>query len=446
MVNNHQHFAPIQRKKAMTILTCASTGQSISLTKKIASSGEGEIWQTDSNHNLAKIYYSPDSQREAKLTVMVNNPPLDPNLHKNHISFAWPKSLLKDNSGIVVGFLMPAIKNGVELINVYNPQRRKRLGLEINWRFLHVTALNSASIIRAIHRSGYVLGDIKPQNILVNNRALPSIIDTDSFQVRDPNTGNVYRCLVGSEGYTPVELLGVDLSTVDQTEIHDRFRIAVIIYHLLFGNHPFMGQWTGSGDSPEPNELISRGLWPYGTNNLIRPGPMTIPLEIVHQEVQQCFLRCFNDGHSQPNLRPTAAEWYEALKVAFKDLILCGKVYNHYRDQNYGKCYWCERANNLGVDIFAASTGERSLAPSQQNVVEQPSSRDIILKVDSSYTQSAKNPPNLLKETTYFPVAKPTRNRKKLSPVSAVGFIIICIVGVLLVPLLSLIIILIIFN
>ncbi|MHC5718710.1 MAG: serine/threonine protein kinase [Nostoc sp.] len=43
--------------------------------------------------------------------------------------------------------------------------------------------------------------DIKPQNILVNDRALPSIIDTDSFQVRNPVNGNIYRCPVGSPDY-----------------------------------------------------------------------------------------------------------------------------------------------------------------------------------------------------------------------------------------------------
>ncbi|MEH2179123.1 hypothetical protein [Nostoc sp.] len=98
----------------------------------------------------------------------------------------------------------------------------------VDWRFFHTTALNIASIIEAIHISGYVLGDIKPQNIFVNDRALPSIIDTDSFQVRNPKNNKVYRCLVGSEDFTPPELIDKDFSSIDQTEVHDRFRLAVI--------------------------------------------------------------------------------------------------------------------------------------------------------------------------------------------------------------------------
>lgn len=336
----------------MTVLTCVSTGQSISLDEKIASSGEGEVWRTNQEGSLAKIYHFPTPDRVEKLKVMVAQPPKEPNSQLNHISFAWPKSLLKNHCGNCVGFLMPAIIGSVDFLHVYNFALRKKKGLEVNWYFLHATALNVASVIQAIHVEGYVLGDIKPQNLLVNNRALVSVIDTDSFQIRHPSNDKVYRCLVGSEGFTPVELLSKDLSSVEQTESHDRFRLAVIIHLLLFGDQPFKGQWIGEGDSLDPTELLRRGFWPYAPNSLIQPGQLTIPLEIVHPEIQQCFLRCFNDGHAKPNMRPTAEEWVKALKVAIVDLEACSQITNHYHSQIYGKCYWCERAKNLKTDIF----------------------------------------------------------------------------------------------
>jgi WD40 repeat protein len=337
----------------MTVLTCASTAKSITLLKEIANSGEAKIWRTNQNGCLAKIYHSPTPERVQKLAVMIDHPPTEPNSHLHHVSFAWPKSALKNAQGNFVGFLMPEIKDGKELIDVYNPRRRQTLKLEINWRFLHTTALNIVSIIEALHAADYVLGDIKPQNILVNNRALPSIIDTDSFQVKNPNNGKVYRCLVGSEGYTPPELMGKDFDIIEQTEVHDRFRLGVIIYQLLFGgNSPFQGKWTGAGETPEPNELIRRGLWVNGSNNLIVAAARTIPLEIVHPEIQQCFLKCFNDGHNYPNLRPTAREWLEALRTGNDNLTICGRVDSHYYSRTFGNCYWCDRSTNLGVDIF----------------------------------------------------------------------------------------------
>ena len=357
----------------MTVLICAHTGQSIALVEEIASSGEGTVWKTDRNGYLAKIYHSSHHERVKKLEVMVANPPKDPNSHLNHISFAWPQELLTDRNGSVLGFLMPEIKDAKELLDVYSPQRRKMLKLEVNWYFLHTTALNIASFIQLIHAKGYVLGDIKPQNILVNNRALPSIIDTDSFQVRHPNTGEVYRCLVGTEGFTPVELLEKDFHITVQTEVHDRFRLAVIVYLLLFGAEPFKGKWVEEGDSPAPSQLIRQGFWPYAPNSLIQPGPLTIPLNIVHPEIHRCFLRCFNDGHTKPHLRPTAGEWYKALEVAIADLAECDQITNHYYSKSYGKCYWCDRAAQLGVDIFPGVPRVKiqptaTVAPSQSKV------------------------------------------------------------------------------
>ncbi|MFM6311587.1 MAG: helix-hairpin-helix domain-containing protein, partial [Dolichospermum sp.] len=326
---------------------------SITPLKEIAKSGEAKVWRTNQNGYLAKIYHSPTSERVQKVAVMIDHPPTEPNSHLHHVSFAWPKSALKNAQGNFVGFLMPEIKGGKELIDVYNPQRRKKSKLEIDWRFLHTSALNIASIIAALHEAGYVLGDIKQQNILVNNRALPSIIDTDFFQVKNPKNGKVYRCLVGSPGYTPPELMGKDFASIEQTEVHDRFRLGVIIYQLLFGgNSPFQGKWTGAGETPEPDEIIRRGLWLYSPNSLIEPVARTIPMIIVHPAIRECFLKCFNDGHNNPNSRPTAREWLKALKVGNNNLTVCDRVDSHYYSRTFGNCYWCDRSTNLGVDIF----------------------------------------------------------------------------------------------
>jgi WD40 repeat protein len=42
----------------------------------------------------------------------------------------------------------------------------------------------------------------------------------------------------------------------------------------------------------------------------------------------------------------------EALKVGNDRLTICGRVDSHYYSRTYGKCYWCDRSANLGVDIF----------------------------------------------------------------------------------------------
>lgn len=373
----------------MTI-TRASNHQPVTLSKQIASSGEGEVWETNLNGYLAKIYHNPTPERIKKLEVMIVNPPDDPMLRFNHTAIAWAKDLLVDQNGATVGFLMPAIQNSQELPSVYNPKLRKRKAPGFNWYYLHIAALNTAWIIQAIHAKGYVLGDIKPQNILVSDRALVAVIDTDSFQVRDMRSGEVYRCTVGSEGFTPVELLGQDFSTTDQTEVHDRFRLAVLIHYLLFGCHPFSGEWQGVGDPPEQNELIRRGFWAYSQNSLIRPSQNTIPLDVVHPEIKRCFLQCFNDGHTAPHLRPTAEDWHNALIVAIQDLVACNTLDSHHYSRSYGKCYWCERKATLGVDIFPGNPGTASVPTVSGNtqVTTQHSSPTLATLGKSSTTSS----------------------------------------------------------
>ncbi|MCA2700147.1 MAG: SUMF1/EgtB/PvdO family nonheme iron enzyme [Microcystis sp. M179S2] len=335
---------------------CQLKNRLITLTQEMADSGEAKVWHTNFNGYLAKIYHNPHNERVDKLQLMVRNRPSDPNAHLNHISFAWPYSILEDNQGKVAGFLMPEVVGSETLLKLCTPIMRRKYKLETNWYFLHVVARNIAAIIQAIHLKGYVLGDIKLENILVNNRALPTIIDTDSFQVSDPYSGKIYRCLVGSEGFTPAELIGVNIADVDQTEVHDRFRLGVVIYYLLFSGPPFRGLWQGGGDSLEQSELIRRGLWPFSGDKLLVPSNTTIPLNILHPDLHALFLRCFNEGHKFPDRRPTAKEWRGTLEAALKEVIRCGKIDNHYYSRRYGKCYWCERFSNLNLDIFPGNS------------------------------------------------------------------------------------------
>lgn len=103
------------------ILTCVGQGRPVELTARLATSGEGEVWHTNWDGYVAKLYFNPSPDRIRKLEVMVANPPTDPNAAINHPSFAWPKALLQDASGRSLGFLMPKIADSVELIDVYKP-------------------------------------------------------------------------------------------------------------------------------------------------------------------------------------------------------------------------------------------------------------------------------------------------------------------------------------
>ena len=331
------------------------SGEWITLCKKIASGGEADIYETSKSGFVAKIYtksVTPDTWE--KLRLMVNNPPQDPTLSKGHISIAWPECVLLDNIQIPKGFLLPYIGDTLEFSVIHHPEERKQKAPGFNWLYLHTTAMNIASVVQSIHAKNYVIGDINSRNFLVKSNTYVSIIDTDSFQVNDPRTQKVYRCIVGVEDYTPPELCGKNFRNVNRNEVQDRFGLAILIWQLLFNDHPFSGKWCGNGDSPSLSKKISEGHWVYGASSKIKPVLRTMPFNIIHPQLQILFRRCFNDGYHNPYVRPSANEWRNALELAIKDLQVCPVARKqHYYAKSYGKCYWCERNNQLGFDIFA---------------------------------------------------------------------------------------------
>ena len=344
----------------MTRLKCANTGEWIDLNKEISKSGEGRIYKTSKSGFLAKIYHNITPDQIDKIQMMVKNPPADPTRSQGHVSIAWPEYLLQDNYGKGLGFLMPAVRNGQTLINVYSPKRREKNAPGFNWFYLYTTASNLASIVQEVHAKNYVIGDLKPHNLLVTPNAYVSIIDTDSFQILDSRTRKIYRCPVVSGEYTPPEMFSKDPQKVDRSEHQDRFGLAVIIWHLLFGYHPFSGEWIGSGNQPDTDQYIERGYWMYGSNSQLRPNQFAMPINIIHPELQKLFRKCFNDGHNQPYARPSAADWRTALDVAIKELNQCSVEGGHYYATSSHKCYWCERKRQLnGYDMFATPPGIR---------------------------------------------------------------------------------------
>ncbi|MGC1722484.1 MAG: hypothetical protein WA746_26180, partial [Isosphaeraceae bacterium] len=258
---------------------------------------------------VAKVYHNPTDRHERKLAAMIANPPVDPMAAKGHVSIAWPVDLLQTTHGAgrFVGFLMHRVAGLRPIIDYYNPRTRRQQCPLFDYRYLHRTARNLAAAVGALHLRGYVIGDVNESNTLVTESALVTLVDTDSFQVRDPQTGLVYRCPVGTPQFTPPELQNKTFAHVDRMPEHDAFGLAVLIFQLLMeGAHPYAGRYTGSGDPPPFEVRISLGHFPHGTRprGPYRPMPAALPLGVLHPSLQELFERCFVDGHRDPQARP----------------------------------------------------------------------------------------------------------------------------------------------
>jgi hypothetical protein len=342
------------------------TGTAISFHRAaaLASGGEGCIYPVPQDPSLlAKIYHQPSIERSRKLALMVARPIDDPMAAQGHVSIAWPIDLLRDldRRGEIVGFVMRRVNDVFPIVNFYNPSGRRQSCPLFNWRYLHQTARNLAAAFAAIHKRGDLVADVNSRNILASPRALITLVDTDSFQVRDPNNAHVFRCPVGTGEYTPPELQNHDLGAIDRKIEHDCFGLAIVLFQLLMeGTHPFAGTYLGGGDPPPYEERIRLGHFPYAERNSVpyRPMPIAPPLNILYPLLQHLFVRCFEEGFHNPAARPGALAWQNALEEAEASLVTCAANPQHRYAKHSASCPWCERKKLLGGrDPFPSTEG-----------------------------------------------------------------------------------------
>jgi hypothetical protein len=331
----------------------------------IASGGEGRIYPIAQDPSLvAKIYHRPTDEDADKLTVMFSMPPDAPIAAPGHASIAWPLDLLHTVGGRekIVGFVMPRVTKVLPIHTFYTPKTRREQKPLFNYLYLHRTARNLAAAVNALHVRDYVIGDVNESNILVTDTALVTLVDTDSFQVRDPYTGYVYRCPVGKPEFTPPELQGLTFRDLDRAPEHDLFGLAVLIFQLLMeGTHPFSGVYLGKEEPPSLEARIRSGHFPSGTKRIpYRPMPAAPPWEMLHPTLRKMFIRCFEDGHTNPLARPDAKTWVNAIREAEDSLITCSKNNQHKYGNHLTRCPWCDRAKLLkGRDPFPSRQAVR---------------------------------------------------------------------------------------
>ena len=377
-------------------LKCQFSGQIITLDTQnpIGGGGEGRIYSVLQNPSLvAKIYHKPTDEDVDKLTIMFSHPP-DLPMGAGHTAIAWPVDLLRttDNKQQIVGFLMPRVSRAEPIHIFYNPRNRREQKPLFNYRYLHRTARNFVTAVNALHNSGYTIGDVNESNILVTDTALVTLVDTNSFQVRDPYTQEIYRCPVGKPEFTPPELQGQSFRKIDRKPEHDLFGIAILIFQLLMeGNHPFAGIYKGKGEPPTIEARIKAGHFPYSKKRVpYRPTPFTPDWKILHPTIQQLLIACFELGYEHPRSRPDTKAWLEGLRESENSLVTCQKNHQHLYGNYLKSCPWCERTKLLkGRDPFPSRAAVRN----KQHLEPELKKRKFLSLRSQKTTPPKKNVP-----------------------------------------------------
>jgi len=331
-----------------------STGGRLNLEKHLGDGGQGVVYSIKSTKvdlvfkkfNAASLSKHRDLQE--RLSTMVAHPPkgwCEPN--SKHIVLAWPNDTVTCE-GKFVGYTMPLIDTAAtsELHNIANPSSRSEFQTSFQsgftWEYLVATAKNLSRAVDICHKAGVVIGDFNERNILVGADTRITLIDCDSMQLVNPDTGQQFLTPVGRPEFNAPELLSINAGKLLRSPSSDLFGLAVHIHQLLLqGEHPFRGVWHGKGEKPLVTVLAKQGLWIHARNNLIKPRPSAVSIELLPPEILVLFRRAFVDGTKNPSLRPSASEWHAALTDLECQLHACTKVATHRYRKSLSRCPWC---------------------------------------------------------------------------------------------------------
>ena len=282
--------------------------------RKLGEGGEGVVHLVDGDPGLVlKIWHQGKTPQDAdaKIRHLVSNP-VEPEPGVTwHIT--WPQYLVTEN-GAIAGYTMPILNPDEDweaIVEYYNRRSARTTGAA-QGRELRIDdrvrmARNLALGFKAVHEAGYVIGDVNEKNVEVNRQNDIAMVDCDSYGFTDSATGRTFANNMGRPEFQAPEVQG-DYN--NRTQEQDLFGLAVIIFHLLTGYHPYTV--NNRPNISMPGERISNWLFPPAGRGLTAPDTYNETWDALTDKQKELFLRCF-DKKNEGQPRPKPDEWVDAL-------------------------------------------------------------------------------------------------------------------------------------
>ncbi len=288
--------------------------------KELGKGGEGVVHRVnDRPDSVVKIWH-PDKvppNAYAKIQHMVENP-VEPGPRETW-RITWPQHLVLEK-GVIVGYMMPLLDRKKEewepIVAYYNPRaarntqaaQRREIGIPERVRM----AQNLALGFGAVHDAKYVIGDVNEKNVEVSRLNDIALVDCDSYGFTVPGANLSFSNNMGRPEFQAPEAQG-QAGYANRTQNHDLFGLAVIIFQLLTGYHPYMVTGEHAENYPEYKDRIKDGLFPPTSFVIEAPTAYTESWEALTDDQKKLFRRCFHKWNYH-NRRPSPDEWLQALR------------------------------------------------------------------------------------------------------------------------------------
>ena len=329
-------------------------GKVIYLGEIIGIGGEGTIYKVPSMPGtVAKIYHAPADlhQKEKHVKALLHNQ--IPSKIDHVLIAPIPEQLLYNEYEQFSGYLMAQVTSQIKIYDVQrSTYSRSRLFPEMDYRWLIAIAYNLAEAVDNLHKYDVIIGDMNPNNIVVNHDGTVCLLDADSFDIIDKTTGEHFPCVVGLPELLAPELQAAkNLKKAEFTKETDYFSLAIHIFRLLMNNaDPFAAIGPDKAVSQEEisyNQTLINGECPYVRDIPGKEIPGWVPpLSMLPDDIRELFNRVFNytaaNYIDNINRRPSAREWMDAL-IKFYNMPMqqCKKDPFHWYRQELKECPFC---------------------------------------------------------------------------------------------------------
>lgn len=306
--------------------------------KPFSSGGEGDVHEVCAAKGAGfrkccvKIY-APDKlseKRHVKIKYMVGNPPSSIREENFDHKICWPLGIAYDEKGNFIGFMMEmSFPDSRKLTVLTNLTISKKLGDE--WHenygrdkgvraFFNRVRLsyNILKSLNSLHKNGYVIQDLKPDNILVDSQGRVSMIDMDSIQIK---TASFYfPGSAATPDYIPPEFYkkteGQDSAVSSSWDV---FAMGVVIYQLFFGIHPYavIPKNASENDEFDISSNIKAGLFPFNRKNegMVSYAPPHENFRNLPENIQWLFISTF----TSVSMRPQLNKWISVIGKEVRD-------------------------------------------------------------------------------------------------------------------------------
>ena len=204
---------------------------------EFGSGGQGTVYKANYNGQIYALKWYHPGVFHGKEHEFYQN--IENNISKGAptSAFLWPKAITKVCNG-QFGYLMDIRPDGYEELTNYFVGGRKQKQV----RFKSFSAICNAAIqiinaFRELHNNGYSYQDINNGNFFIKPDSGDVLIcDNDNVSPFGTNLG-----IMGKQRWMAPEIV---TGQNDPDKNSDRFSLAVVLFRLLFINHPLEGRYS----------------------------------------------------------------------------------------------------------------------------------------------------------------------------------------------------------